>query len=204
LRLLGLDRLRLVHLHDPEYLNEPGREPFEYMMEPGGPVEVLAQFKEEGVIEHLGIAGGPVEMLIRFVETGVFETVITHNRYTLVNRTAEPLLDISVERGVAVLNAAPYGSGILAKGPDAYARYEYREAPQQLVEQVRKMDAVCRELDVPLAAAALQFSMRDPRVDSTIVGISRPERVEQTLELAARPIPDELWERLEPLATPSR
>src|ERR687889_252006 len=70
LRLLGLDRLRLVHLHDPEYLNEPGREPFEYMMEPGGPVEVLAQFKEEGVIEHLGIAGGPVEMLIRFVETG--------------------------------------------------------------------------------------------------------------------------------------
>ncbi|HEX2182898.1 MAG TPA: aldo/keto reductase, partial [Rubrobacteraceae bacterium] len=107
LRLLGLDRLQLVHLHDPEYLNEPGREPFEYMMAPGGPVEVLAQFKEEGIIEHLGIAGGPVKMLIRFVETGIFESVITHNRYTLVNRTAEPLLDISIERGVAVLNAAP-------------------------------------------------------------------------------------------------
>jgi D-threo-aldose 1-dehydrogenase len=202
LRLLGLDRLQLVHLHDPEYLNEPGREPFEYMMAPRGPVEVLAQFKEEGIIEHLGIAGGPVELLIRFVETGIFETVITHNRYTLVNRTAEPLLDISVERGVAVLNAAPYGSGILAKGPDAYARYEYREAPQQLVEQVRKVDAVCREFGVPLAAAALQFSMRDPRVVSTIVGISRPERVEQTLELAAHPVPDELWERLDPLANP--
>jgi D-threo-aldose 1-dehydrogenase len=202
LSLLGLDRLQLVHLHDPEYLNEPGREPFEYMMAPGGPVEELAGLKEEGIIEHLGIAGGPVELLIRFVETGLFETVITHNRYTLVNRTAEPLLDISVERGVAVLNAAPYGSGILAKGPDAYARYEYREAPQQLVEQVRKMDAVCRELGVPLPAAALQFSMRDPRVVSTIVGISRPERVEQTLELAAHPVPDELWERLDPLANP--
>jgi D-threo-aldose 1-dehydrogenase len=174
------------------------------MMAPRGPVEVLAQFKEEGIIEHLGIAGGPVELLIRFVETGVFETVITHNRYTLVNRTAEPLLDISVERGVAVLNAAPYGSGILAKGPDAYARYEYREAPQQLVEQVRKMDAVCRELDVPLAAAALQFSMRDPRVVSTIVGISRPERVEQTLELAAHPVPDELWGRLDDLTPRER
>jgi D-threo-aldose 1-dehydrogenase len=203
LRLLGLDRLQLVHLHDPEYLNEPGREPFEYMMAPGGPVEVLVGLKEEGVIEHLGIAGGPVELLIRFVETGLFETVITHNRYTLVNRTAEPLLDLSAERRVAALNAAPYGSGILAKGPDAYARYEYREAPQQLVEQVRKMDGVCREFGVPLAAAALQFSMRDPRVVSTIVGISRPERVEQTLELAAHPVPDELWERLEPHATPS-
>jgi D-threo-aldose 1-dehydrogenase len=101
---------------------------------------------------------------------------------------------------VAALNAAPYGSGILAKGPDAYARYEYREAPQEMVEQVRKMDGVCRELGVPLPAAALQFSMRDPRVVSTIVGISRPERVEQTLELAALPVPDELWGRLDDLA----
>lgn len=199
LRLLGLDRLQLVYLHDPEYLNEPGREPFEYMMSPGGPVETLAGLRDEGVIEHLGIAGGPVDLMIRFVETDLFEAVITHNRYTLVNQTAEPLLEVTVERGVAALNAAPYGSGILVKGPDAYARYEYREAPQEMVERVRKMESACREFGVPLAAAALQFSLRDPRVVSTIVGISRPERVEQTLELAAHPIPDELWERLNSL-----
>jgi D-threo-aldose 1-dehydrogenase len=196
LQLLGLSRLQLVHLHDPEYLDEPGREPFEYMMAPGGPVETLAGLKADGVIGHLGIAGGPVELLIRFVETGLFEAVITHNRYTLVNRTAGPLLDVAVERGVAALNAAPYGSGILAKGPDAYARYEYGEAPQEMVETVRAMEVACRGFDVPLAAAALQFSLRDPRVVSTIVGMSRPERVGQTLELATHPIPDELWERL--------
>ena len=200
LRLLGLDRLQLVHLHDPEYLDEPGREPFEYMMASSGPVEALVGLKEEGVIEHLGIAGGPIDLLIQFVEIGVFEAVITHNRYTLVNRTAEPLLDVATQRGVAALNAAPYGSGILAKGPDAYARYEYREAPQEMVERVRKMESACRELDVPLAAAALQFSLRDPRVVSTIVGISRPERVEQTIELATHPVPDVLWERLDSLA----
>ena len=197
LRLLGLDRLQLVYLHDPENLDEPGREPFEYMMAPGGPVEALAGLKEQGVIEHLGIAGGPIDLMIQFVTTGVFEAVITHNRYTLVNRTAEPLLDIAAQRSVAVLNAAPYGSGILAKGPDAYARYEYREAPKALVERVRDMEAACREFGVPLAAAALQFSMRDPRVVSTIVGMSRPERVEQTLELMTHPMPDELWERLD-------
>jgi D-threo-aldose 1-dehydrogenase len=202
LRLLGLDRLQLVYLHDPEYLNEPGREPFEYMMAPGGPVEVLMSFKDEGIIEHLGIAGGPIDLMTRFVETGLFEAVITHNRYTLVNRMAESLLDVAAERGVAALNAAPYGSGILAKGPDAYARYEYREAPQELVEQVRKMEGVCREFGVPLAAAALQFSMRDPRVVSTIVGITRPERVGQTLELATYPIPDELWPALDSFVTP--
>jgi D-threo-aldose 1-dehydrogenase len=201
LRLLGLDRLQLVYLHDPEYLEEPWSEPFEYMMAPGGPVEVLLRLKDEGIIEHLGIAGGPIDLMARFVETDLFEAVITHNRYTLVNRTAEPLLDIATQRGVAALNAAPYGSGILAKGPDAYARYEYREAPQELVEQVRAMENTCREVGIPLAAAALQFSMRDPRVISTIVGMSRPERVEQTLELAANPIPDELWPMLDSFVT---
>jgi D-threo-aldose 1-dehydrogenase len=196
LMLLGLNRLQVVFLHDPEH------ETYEHMMAPGGPVEVLMDLKDEGVIEHVGVAGGPIDLMIRFVETGVFEAVITHNRYTPVNRTAAPLLDVAAERGVAALNAAPYGSGILAKGPDAYARYEYREAPQEMVERVREMERVCRELDVPLAAAALQFSLRDPRVVSTIVGISRPERVEQTLELATHPIPDELWSRLDSIAIP--
>ena len=73
------------------------------------------------------------------------------------------------------------------------------EAPDELVETVHKMSKVCREHGVPLAAAALQFSIKDPRVVSTMVGLSRPERVEQTLELAAHPVPDELWPRLEAL-----
>ena len=202
LELLGLERLQLVYLHDPEYLNEPGRESYEYMMASGGPVEVLMDLKEEGIIGHVGVAGGPVDLMIRFVETGLFEAVITHNRYTLVNRTAGPLLDVAAVREVAALNAAPYGSGILVKGPDAYARYEYREAPQEMVEQVRAMERACGEFGVPLAAAALQFSLRDPRVVSTIVGISRPERVGQTLELAAHLVPDELWSTLDSLAFP--
>ena len=193
LRLLGLDRLQLVYLHDPEHGS------FERLMAPGGAVEVLRDLKDEGVIEHLGVAGGPIDMEIRYVETGLFEAVITHNRYTLLDRSAEPLLDVAAERGVALLNAAPYGSGILAKGPDVYARYEYQEAPQEMIERARAMQKVCREFGVPLAAAALQFSMRDPRVASTIVGMTRPERVGQTLELAAISVPGELWERLDRL-----
>ena len=194
LKLLGLVRLQLVYLHDPEY------ESFEHLMAPGGAVEVLRDLKAEGVIEHLGVAGGPIDMEIRYVETGLFEAVITHNRYTLLDRSAEPLLDVAAERGVALLNAAPYGSGILAKGPDAYARYEYQEAPEEMVERARAMQEVCRQFGVPLAAAALQFSLKDPRIVSTIVGMSRPERIGQTLELSAQPIPEELWERLDRLA----
>ena len=196
LGLLGLDRLQLVHLHDPEH------ETFEHHMAPGGTVEALVGLVEEGVVGHLGVAGGPVETMIRFVETGVFEVAITHNRFTLLDRSAEPLLDVAARRGVALLNAAPYGSGILAKGPDAYARYEYREAPKEMVERARAIQDACEEFGVPLAAAALQFSLRDDRVASTVVGISRPERVRQTLDLRSHEIPDELWEKLEPLCAP--
>jgi D-threo-aldose 1-dehydrogenase len=158
---------------------------------------VLLGLKVEGLIEHLGVAGGPIDLMIRYTRTGFFEAVITHNRYTLVNSTAEPMLDGAAELGVATLNAAPYGSGILAKGPDAYARYEYGEASGEVVERVRKMQNECRQFGVPPGAVALQFSLRDPRVVSTIVGISRPERIGQTLDLATRPVPEELWARLE-------
>jgi D-threo-aldose 1-dehydrogenase len=196
LRLLAVERLDLVHLHDPEHAD------FDAIMAPSGAVDVLHQLKDEGIIAHLGVAGGPADLMLRYVETGAFEALITHNRYTLLNRSADTLLDAAAKRGLAVLNAAPYGSGILVKGPDAYARYEYREAPREMVEQVRAMERACGEFGVPLAAAALQFSLRDPRVVSTIVGMSRPERVEQTLELAVHHVPDELWSTLDSLAFP--
>jgi D-threo-aldose 1-dehydrogenase len=197
LRLLGLDRLQMVFLHDPEHST------FEAVMAAGGPTDVLQQFQQDGIIEHIGVAGGPIDLLIRFVETGAFEAVITHNRYTLLNQSAAPLIEMASRRGIGVLNAAPYGSGLLAKGPDAYPRYAYSDAPEELVARARAIDAVCREFDVPLPAAALQFSLRDTRITSTIVGMTRPERVQETLDLAAWAIPDELWNRLEALAGPS-
>lgn len=187
LRLLGLDRLQLVHLHDAEHTT------FENIMSKGGPLDVLQGLKREGVIEVLGVAGGPIDQEIRYVETGAFDAVITHNRYTLLNRSAGPLLDVAHRRGVAVLNAAPYGSGMLAKGPDAYARYAYQAASPEMVARTRSLADIAAAHGVPLAAVALQFSLRDPRVTSTIVGMTRPERIAQTVALAETEIPEALW-----------
>jgi D-threo-aldose 1-dehydrogenase len=191
LKLLGLDRIQLMYIHDPEHTT------FENVMGPGGPLEVLQRFQEQGVIEHLGISGGPVDMLIRYVETGAFAALETHNRYTLLNRSADKLLSIAAARGMAVHNAAPYGSGMLAKGPEAYPRYAYQDAPAELLDRARKIAAICQEYGVPLPAAALQFSLRDPRITATVVGMTRAERLAQTIELAQHPIPDELWARVD-------
>jgi D-threo-aldose 1-dehydrogenase len=191
LMLLGVDKLPIVYLHDPEHAG------FEEIMAKGGATEVLLNFKDQGVIGHVGMAGGPVDLMTRYIQTGAFEALITHNRYTLLNRSAAPLLDKAANLGIAVVNAAPYGSGILAKGPDAYPRYAYQSADALIVERVRKMDAICQRYKIPLAAAALQFSVCDPRITSTIVGLSRIERLAQTIELAHTPIPPEVWPLLD-------
>jgi D-threo-aldose 1-dehydrogenase len=196
LRLLGLDRLQIVFLHDPEFATQS----FEELNAPGGAVQQLVRYKEQGVIEVLGISGGPIDMLMRYVDTGVWDAVISHNRYTLLSQVADPLFTQASDRGMAVLNAAPYASGILAKGADAQQNYAYREPSADVVRRTRQMQAICAEYGVPLAAAALQLSLRDRRITSTIVGATRPERVQEALDLAQTPIPDEVWARLKPLA----
>jgi D-threo-aldose 1-dehydrogenase len=197
LNLLGLDYLPLLYLHDPEHA------PFEEIMAKGGPVDVMRRFVADGVVGHIGVAGGPADLMIRYVETGAFEAVITHNRYTLLNRSADRLLTVAAQHGLGVANAAPYGSGILAKGPSAYPRYAYQDATDDVVDRARRIEALCREAGVPMAAVALQFSMRDSRIHSTIVGMSKPERLQQTVEFASRAIPDGLWAAVDAVAAPT-
>jgi D-threo-aldose 1-dehydrogenase len=193
---LGMDHLPLVFLHDPERIT------FEQATAPGGPVEALVELKKEGLVGHLGVAGGPVGLLQRFVELGLFEAAITHNRFTLLDRSAGPLLDQCAEAGVAVLNAAPFGGGMLAKGPGSAPKYAYRTASDPVRESAVAMQAACERAGVPLVAAALQFSIRDPRIVSTIVGVTRPERIAETLDLATLDIPAGLWTELDELTPP--
>jgi len=195
LRLLGLDAVDIVYLHDAEWTS------FEAAMAPGGPVEILRSYQQQGVIRFLGVAAGPVDVELRYVATGLFDALITHNRYTLLNRTADPLIQAAADRGMAVLNAAPYASGVLAKGPASGARYVYQDVPPDVAARIRRLDAICAQHNVPLAAAALQFSLRDPRIAATIVGMAKPERLQHTVALAQHPIPDALWPELEALPT---
>jgi D-threo-aldose 1-dehydrogenase len=190
LRLLGMEQIQLMYLHDPEHIT------FEEAMVAGGPVEVLQKCKEEGLIAHLGVAGGPLDLMARFVGTDLFEVAISHNRYTLLHSSADGFWDLCGRHGVAAVNAAPYGSGILAKGPQMYPRYAYAPASERDIAKAKRIQEICSQYNVPLAAAALQFSLRDQRIAATIVGLTRPERIQQTVELAQHPIPEELWAQL--------
>ena len=198
LERLGLDKLQLVYLHDPEKMS------FAEGVAPGGAVEALVKLRDQGVIEYLGVAGGPIDLMLQYLGTEVFDAVISHNRYTLVDQTAVPLIEDAERRGVAFVNAAPYGGGMLVKGADKVPKYCYAPASEATLVRVREMQRLCDAHKVPLAAAALQYSLRNPGIASTIVGMSEAGRVDQTLRLADWPIPEELWQKLEPLAAQGR
>ena len=189
LRALGLDRVHLLHLHDPEHAASLAE-----IARPGGALSELFKIKEEGLAEAVGLAAGTVDVMLPMLRDWDFDALITHNRYTLVNRNATEMIEFAAAKGIAVLNAAPYAGGVLAKGTEGFRRYVYQEASPQMLDPVRRVEAICARYGVPPGAAALQFSMRDRRITSTICGVSRPERVAQTLEWAQWSIPGGLWE----------
>ena len=139
---------------------------------------------------------GRFRVQMQYVETGLFDALIHHNRYTLLNRSAEPLIEAAVARGMAVLNAAPYGSGMLVKGPDAYPRYAY----QQALAGNDRARAPVRRHRRPLRRAAGRGC--PPVLDARSAHDRHhrrhepPERIADTIRYLTTPIPDALWEEI--------
>ncbi len=188
---LGLDHIPLMHLHDPEHALG-----MKDITKPGGALTELFKMKEEGLVGAVGLAAGRIDLMMPLLRDWDFDAIVTHNRFMLPNRNAEPMIDFCVAKGIAVLNAAPYAGGVLAKGADNYQKYAYSDASAETLSLIRRIEEICDRYRVPTGAAALQFSMRDKRVTSTIVGVSKPERIAETLEWAAWTIPDAMWEEL--------
>jgi len=193
---LGLDQLPLVHLHDPERIT------YEQAIAPEGPVRALLDLREAGVIRYIGVAGGPAAMMERYIRTGLFDAAVTHNRWTLLDRSAAGIVRACEKHEVGLFNAAPFGGGLLTGKPSAGGTYAYRPAAPAVLQAATAMHDACERRGIPLAAAALQFSLRDERIASTIVGASGPEHLQQALEHAAVPIPEDLWDELDALCPP--
>ena len=196
LKTLNVDRIQLLHLHDPEHATS-----LSDVTGPKGALAELFRMKEKGLALAVGLAAGRVDIMMPLLRDWDFDALITHNRFTLANRNAEEMMDYAENRGIAVLNAAPYSGGVLAKGTVSHKRYVYQEASPEMLKPIAAIEQVCARHGIPTGAAALQFSMRDGRVTSTICGISKPERIKQTLDWARYPIPQAAWDEL--LALPS-
>lgn len=194
LKALGVSSIDLLHLHDPEYASD-----LNDVTKKGGALDALFRMKEQGLCKAVGLAAGRTDIMMPLMRNYDFDAIISHNRFTLLNRQGTEMFELAKSRNIAVINAAPYASGILAKGAAKQPLFAYMPAGDEIKSRANAIEAACAKHGVPMGAAALQFSMRSPLVQSTICGVSSPERVQQTVDWANWTIPESLWNELEAL-----
>jgi D-threo-aldose 1-dehydrogenase len=185
---LGLDRIDVALIHDPdEYGEQALHEAY----------PALERLRTEGCVRAIGVGMNQVEMLTRFVTDTDVDVVLVAGRYTLLDQSASrELLPAARDRGVSVLAAGVFNSGLLA-APAANANYDYLPAPGNLVARARRLEAICAQFDVPLRAAAARFPMRQPTVASVLIGARSAAEVADAVSLWQSVVPAALWDALE-------
>ncbi|HEY9306175.1 MAG TPA: aldo/keto reductase [Microbacterium sp.] len=190
LERLGIDRVDILYLHDPE------RHDLDLALQEAFPA--LEQLRAEGAVDAVGIGSMTADALAAAVRGADLDLIMIAGRYTLLEQpAADDVLPACHERQTGVVAASVFNSGLLAKDePSRDDRYEYGRMPEPLWAHLQRIVAVCRAHDVPLPAAAVQFALRDPAVRSVVVGGSRPEQLRRNAELMEVDIPGGLWDDL--------
>ncbi len=184
---LGLDRVDVLHIHDPDD---------HYDQALRGAYRALDQLRTEGVIKAVGAGMNQAEMLARFAREADFDCFLLAGRYSLLDQVAlKDLLPLCVERGIAIIAGGVYNSGILAD-PKPGAHYNYQTAPADLVKRAQRIREVCARHGMPLKAAAVQFPLGHPAVTCVVVGCRSAAQLDESIQMFETEIPAELWEDL--------
>lgn len=195
---LGVDRLDVVLIHDVDVWTH-GQDAIEarFAEAMGGAYRALEKLRAAGAVRAIGVGVNEAEMCERFARAGDFDTMLLAGRYSLLEQPAlASFMPLALEKGIGLMLGGVFNSGILATGPVAGAKYNYRPAPPEILARVAALESVCTRHGVPLRRAALQFPLGHKAVASLVMGAVKPEEVaDQVAELAA-PIPASLWAEL--------
>ncbi|MEM1007193.1 MAG: aldo/keto reductase [Pseudomonadota bacterium] len=163
----------------------------------GGGYKALVELRDAGEIAAIGAGVNEWQVCERLLGLGDFDGFLLAGRYTLLEQEAlDSFLPLCEQRDVGIILGGPYNSGILATGPVQGAKYNYADAPQDILDRVRKIEAVCTAHDTPLIAAALQFVLGHPCVKTVVPGAVSAAEVQSNVALMERNIPPGLWSDL--------
>jgi Predicted oxidoreductases (related to aryl-alcohol dehydrogenases) len=187
---LGLDRLDIVLVHDPD---DHEREALD------GAFPALLELRDQGVVRAVGAGMNQHEMLDRFVTQVDLDCVLLAGRYTLLDRTGAALLDVCAVRGVGVILGGVFNSGILAN-VDGHTTFDYEPASAAMIERAAVLRAVCDRHEVSLPAAALGFALRRRAVSAVVVGARTADEIRADVAWAQTPVPPALLDELDAIA----
>ena len=188
LKTLNVDSVDILFLHDPEYAKD-----ITDITKKDGAMDELFKIKEEGLAKAVGIAMGKIDIMFPMLKNWDFDVMINHNRYTLLNREADEMYSYAHSKNISIFNAAPYAGGILAKGPSNFKKITYQDATEEKLAPAIEIEKVCKKYNVEMGAAALQFSMKDKRITSTLCGVTSIQSIEKNITWANTNIPEEFW-----------
>jgi D-threo-aldose 1-dehydrogenase len=186
LERLGLDRVDIVLVHDPDDHEAEAL---------AGAFPALLELRDQGVVGAIGAGMNQHTMLQRFVARVDLDCVLLAGRYTLLDRSGSGLLDICADRSVGVILGGVFNSGVLAR-PEAGATYDYGEASPSVVQVALGYQEIAIDHGIPLPALALQFALQHPAVTAVVVGARSAEEVSFDAECAILPVPDAVWRDL--------
>ncbi|MBS7697249.1 MULTISPECIES: aldo/keto reductase [unclassified Chelatococcus] len=192
---LGTDHVEIALVHDIDVWTH-GPEAIEGRVAEvmAGAYPALRRLRDEGVVRAIGIGVNEADMCERFVRMADLDCVLLAGRYSLLEQPAlESFLPLALERKVGVMLGGVFNSGILATGAVPGARYNYKPAPQPIMERVAAIEAVCSAYGVPLAKAAMQFALGHPAVATLILGGVAPDEVRANIAAFSTPVPAALW-----------
>lgn len=196
---LGLASIDIALIHDCDVFTHGDPEP-SYRQALAGAWPALAELKRQGVIRATGVGLNEVEASLRFLRDTDIDLIMLAGRYTLLDQSGlDELLPLAQAKGVGILLAAPFNSGILATGSGSPASYDYAAAKPDIVERVRQIETVCARHGVALQAAALQFPLAHPAMRAVVPGATRPAEVRQNVAWMNAPIPAGFWQELRSL-----
>lgn len=186
---IGVDRVDIVHVHDPEsHVDQAIRSAY----------PALLKLREQGVIGAVGLGIDFCEPAVEIMQAVDLDCVLIAGRWTLLDRSAgTALLPLAAERGIAVIAAGVFNSGLLADPEAANATFDYVPASADVRTRARALARICAQHDVPLKAAALQFPYRNRAVAAVLTGARSPKEITENVAMMEVPIPDTLWTAVE-------
>jgi D-threo-aldose 1-dehydrogenase len=197
LQRMALERMDICFIHDIDAFSRGADQPAVFAEAMDGCWRALEKLRDDGVVKAIGVGVNEWQVCHEALKLRDFDCFLLAGRYTLLEQDAlDEFLPLCEKRGAAVVVGGGFNSGILATGAKPGAKYNYSPAPADIMQKVAKIEKVCADYRVPLAAAALQFVVAHPAIPSFIAGTRTVGQLKQNLDWFDLPIPSAFWAEL--------
>ena len=194
---LAVPEIDICLIHDVDRYTFGNEVDHYFKIAMSGAYKALNDLKEQKVIKAIGVGLNDADICAKFANEGDFDCMLLAGRYTLIDQSAlDEFFPIAKKNNIGIILGGVFNSGILAKGIGENVTYWYDKIPAEIKEKYEKISVVCQKHDVPVPAAALQFSYSNKLISSMILGIDRVEQLEQNYKYLNYPIPKKLWSDL--------